>query len=65
VANKAYFRGTAPAHSDPADVIKAYVQTLQNPSLAAQMTAARDTFKGQAKQFRAAIRGSHLSKPPV
>jgi ribosomal protein L16 Arg81 hydroxylase len=64
-ANKAYFKGTAPAHSDPTEVIKAYVQTLQDPNLAAQMTAARDAFKEQARQFRAAIRGAHLSKSPV
>ena len=63
-ANNRYFRGTAPAHSSPREVIEAYAQILKSSDLEAEMEKARDTFRQQAKQFRAAIQGAHPKELP-
>jgi hypothetical protein len=63
-ANKLYFRGTAPAHSSPEEVIEAYRRTLEDSSLVEEMRKVKEAFRGQAKRFRSAVHGAHVLESP-
>lgn len=63
-ANKRYFQGTAPAHSTPKEVIEAYTRILQEPSFVDEMEKAKDAFRSQARMFRAAVQGAHVTERP-